>query len=110
MTVAKNGKVAFRLASNARSQGIPFDVILMDMQMPVQDGYTTTQKLRAEGYAEPIIALTANAMVGDQEKCIQAGCDDYMTKPIDRKRLLKIVEAFTNHSRKQESALVLSGR
>ncbi|MCH7685993.1 MAG: response regulator [Planctomycetes bacterium] len=109
VTVAKNGKVALKLASEARSQGTPFDVILMDMQMPVQDGYTTTQKLRAEGYPGPIIALTANAMAGDQEKCIQAGCDDYMTKPVDRKRLIKMVEAFTNHNRKRESAFALSG-
>ncbi|MCH7987649.1 MAG: response regulator [Planctomycetes bacterium] len=110
VTVAKNGKVALRLASKALSQGMPFDVILMDMQMPVQDGYSTTRILRAEGYTGPIIALTANAMVGDQEKCIQAGCDDYMTKPIDRKRLIRMVEAFTNQNTKQESSLALSGR
>jgi signal transduction histidine kinase/ActR/RegA family two-component response regulator len=110
VTVAKNGKVAFKLATKARSQGRPFDLILMDMQMPVQDGYSTTQKLRAEGYPGPIVALTANAMTGDQEKCIQAGCDDYMTKPIDRQRLIKMVEAFTNQYKNQESSLVVSDR
>ena len=103
VTIAKNGKLAYKLASKARSQKMPFDVILMDMQMPVQDGYTTTQKLRAEGYSGPIIALTANAMTGDQEKCIQAGCDDYMTKPVDRKRLIKMVATFTNRNPREVS-------
>ena len=108
VTIAENGQVAFKLASEARSQGMPFDVILMDMQMPVQDGYATTQKLRAEGYPGPIIAFTANAMAGDQEKCIQAGCDDYMTKPIDRIRLVNMVEAFTNHHKRQNNTPALS--
>ena len=88
---AENGQIGFD-----RAMAGNFDVILMDMQMPIMDGYTAATKLRQQGFERPIIALTAHAMVGDREKCIDAGCSGYLTKPIDGKELLRAVQESGN--------------
>jgi len=94
VTLAENGQIAYDKALTARDRGEPFDVILMDMQMPVMDGYTATQRLRDADYSGPIIALTAHAMEGDGAKCRGAGCDDYLTKPIHREKFLATIKRW----------------
>ena len=101
--VAENGQIAYDEALAAITQGTPFGVILMDMQMPVMDGYTATQQLREQGYTGPIVALTANAMAEDCQKCLDAGCDDYATKPIDRQKLLATVAHWMTHTNDDSS-------
>ncbi len=87
----ENGEDAVETAMDELAAQKPFNVILMDMQMPVMDGYTATELLRKRGYEGMIVALTAHAMREDRQKCLDIGCNDYLTKPISRAGLVRCV-------------------
>jgi CheY-like chemotaxis protein len=94
VVLAQTGKAAVEAQATQR-----FDLIFMDVQMPEMDGYEATaairERERATGEHIPIIAMTANAMVGDRERCLRAGMDKYLSKPIRPKEIFAIVEGLT---------------
>ena len=81
--MADNGQAAVELVAAAKKTGTAFDIILTDIQMPIMDGYEATRQLRKIGHTMPIIAMTANEAVNHRQRCLDAGCDDYLTKPFD---------------------------
>ena len=92
--VVTTGKAALESALEAREGGKPFDLILMDCQMPEMDGFTATRLLRQQGYELPIVALTANAMNHEREDCFAAGCDDFLAKPLELESFYGVVERY----------------
>jgi len=94
VTVASNGQQALEIFTGKPDD---FDAILMDIQMPEMDGYEATRGIRQKGFNDiPIIAMTANAMKGDRELCLEAGMNDYITKPIKRELVFQILEKWLN--------------
>ncbi len=102
--VANNGREAIEQLEKK-----DYDLVLMDCQMPEMDGYEATRTIRDESssvrnHSIPIIAMTANAMKGDREKCIRAGMDDYITKPINRQEFTNIIKRYLHNGEKQQSS------
>lgn len=81
--VVENGRDAIAAVEGALARGEHFDAVLLDMQMPLMDGYEVARRLRTMGVRTPIAALTADAMAGDRERCLAAGCDEYLSKPLE---------------------------
>ena len=97
--LAENGLVGVDLA-----QQQDFDLVIMDIQMPVMDGLEATITLREGGFTKPIVALTANAMEEDRHMCMQAGCNDYLTKPIDNNKFFEMLARYLNKPDEQAVA------
>ena len=89
VTIAEDGAIALQKAISQK-----YDLIFMDIQMPNMDGFEATKAIRKEGISTPIIALTAHAMKGDDAKCYETGCNDYLTKPINRRHLVEKVNKY----------------
>ena len=101
VVLAENGQIALDEALGARDQGAHFDVILMDIQMPILDGLNATRQLRAADYSGAIIALTAHAMSSFRDKTLEAGCDGYATKPLNRDQLIRTIVQLAEHEESQ---------
>jgi CheY-like chemotaxis protein len=96
--VASNGREAIEKVQYQESQIEGFDVLLMDLQMPIMDGYEATKTLRQMGYKKPIIALTAHALKEERQRCLASGFDDHVGKPIDRCALLESIAGQSQRS------------
>ncbi len=93
VTIAENGMLACKFVVEDEMAGNPFDLVLMDVQMPIMDGYTATKYLRSRGFSMPIIALTAHALQEEKTQCLSVGCNDFASKPILKDELISKVKA-----------------
>jgi CheY-like chemotaxis protein len=102
VTIADNGQIAVQMMTadstvdGPLANPLQFDLILSDIQMPCMDGLTSTQLLRSKGCSIPILALTAHAMTTDAQKCLSAGCNAHLTKPIDPNLLISTCDYWKN--------------
>ncbi len=103
VTTAENGQLALDAVERAQTMGTPFDLILMDMQMPVLNGYEAVRVLRGRGYTGPIVAVTAQALEEERIRCLEAGCDAFATKPITRQSLAAIGRRWITSERRASS-------
>jgi CheY-like chemotaxis protein len=98
VVTAGDGKEALDRTREASLEGRPFDAVIMDMQMPILDGYDAVRQLRSGGFTEPILAVTAFAMSEDRDECLSLGCDDFISKPIEWDRFMaKLTRLLTAH-------------
>jgi CheY-like chemotaxis protein len=105
VVTAENGQIAVEMMYKAKDEGRPFDIILMDLQMPVLDGYEATKVLRTHGFTGPIVALTASAMHTDGDKCRSIGCDAFAQKPINKENLVGLVNRYVDWERRRHDGL-----
>ncbi|GAI80923.1 unnamed protein product, partial [marine sediment metagenome] len=96
--VANDGEQAVQKATDGH-----FDLVLMDMHMPNMNGYEATKALRKKGFTIPIVALTASVMKSDADRCLAAGCDHYLPKPIDREKLFETLGKYLPSARSSSS-------
>lgn len=96
--VVGDGQAAIERIEEVAHEGESFDLVLMDMHMPVVDGPDAIRELRRRGHKMPILALTASAMAGDRERFLALGCNDYLSKPVERRQLIEIVARFADGS------------
>ena len=101
VAVAEDGHRALEFAQAARDRDQPFDAILVDISMPVLDGYETVRRLRQLGFSTPIIAVTARVLQSELEKCLEAGCDGFVRKPFEAEELHA---SIAGHIRKVNTA------
>ena len=98
VTVVEDGRQAVDVTLSASRTEEPYELVLMDMQMPIMSGREAVQEIRAKGIKIPIIALTADAMEGEREACLEIGCSEYFAKPINGSKLMKLVASLLSNA------------
>jgi CheY-like chemotaxis protein len=106
--LADNGRVGMEMALASGKAGRPYDLVLMDIEMPVMNGITAVEKLRNNGYKQPIVMLTAYASADNKERSSKAGCNAMLTKPVNRDMLLKMMQKFLTRQTVVQSTLTVS--